>query len=333
MSLLPGCGNFAASMRSLRFLVIEPKARNAVALMAHPEPLEAGDVKQHRRDDPSTPGGTRGPRMPPGRASTRHPERLATPRALLDLTRALAVLDEVFWPEWDERYYSFEKERGGTCLARMRNGEGDLWYLLFLPNGAAVLRGFDHESSMNPYRGDDEKPWPGLFEGMPRTLQPWKHAADIEPGEVTFVMWHATRGPWRTGPIAFPPGKDPDGSEWLLEQLDGDPASYVRLAEARLERPIDRDAVRAVYAGALDGPTVGKLNPLADVTAVLKSARQMGLPMRKGLTTKKKLSTPTQPAPERRPLKERRAPPPGPAEGTAGTSRRDRPRASPPRAR
>jgi hypothetical protein len=64
-----------------------------------------------------------------------------------------------FRPEWDERFYSFDRERDGTCLARMRNGEGDLWYLLFLPSGAAVLRGFDHNSVMSPYRHDDERLW------------------------------------------------------------------------------------------------------------------------------------------------------------------------------
>jgi hypothetical protein len=191
------------------------------------------------------------------------------------------VLDEVFWPQWDERYYSFDKKRDGTCLAQMRNGQGDLWYLVFLPNGAAVLRGFDHESAMNPYRGEDETPWPGLFDGMPRSLLPWKNAVDIEPGEVTFVMWHTARGPWRIGPVAFPPGKDPDGSEWLLEQLDGDPESYVRLVEARLERAIDADAVRAVYGGVLDAPTILKLNPHADVASVMKSTRKMGFLMTK----------------------------------------------------
>jgi hypothetical protein len=134
------------------------------------------------------------------RASTRHPERLAPPAALLRLTRALSVLDEVFWPEWDERCYSLDRERDGTCLARMRNGEGDLWYVVFLPNGAAVLRGFDHNSVMSPYRHDDERLWPGLFEGMPRPLEPWKNAADIEPNEVTFVLWHLPRARWHAGP-------------------------------------------------------------------------------------------------------------------------------------
>jgi len=232
------------------------------------------------------------------RASTRRPERLSSPSVLLKLTRALAVLDELFWPQWDERYYSFDKSRDGTCLARMRNGEGDLWYLLFLPSGAAVLRGFDHESAMNPYRGDDEKPWPRLFEGMPRSLQPWKNAADIEPAEVTFVMWHLARGSWRTGPVAFPPGKDPDGSEWLLEHLDGDPASYVRLVVDRLERAIDEDAVRAVYSGVVDAPTLLKLNPNADVKAVLKSARKMGFLLPK--TRPRAETTKTRPTKTRR---------------------------------
>jgi hypothetical protein len=215
------------------------------------------------------------------RASTRHPERLAPPAALLRLTRALSVLDEVFWPEWDERCYSLDRERDGTCLARMRNGEGDLWYVVFLPNGAAVLRGFDHNSVMSPYRHDDERLWPGLCEGMPRSLQPWKNAADIEPNEVTFVMWHLPRARWQAGHVKFPPGKDPDGSEGLLELLDGDPASYVRYAEARLGHKVNLEAVRNVYGGVLDAGIIQKLNAHADTADILKSAREMGFPMAK----------------------------------------------------
>jgi len=244
--------------------------------------------------------------MTAARASTRRPERLPAPSVLLGLTRALAVLDEILWPDWEWRYYSFDKETDGTCLARMRNGEGDLWYLVFLPNGAAVLRGFDHESSMSPYRGDDETPWPDLFKGMPPSLLPWKNAADIEPGEVTFVLWRPARGRWRTGPISFPPGADPDGSEWLLELLDGKPASYARYAEARLARPIDLGAIRAVYAGALDAAIVAKLNPEADVTAVLKSASEIGFPMS---VRGAKPTTTRRPAPKRPPRPARAAAP------------------------
>jgi hypothetical protein len=228
--------------------------------------------------------------MPSGRPSTRHPERLAPPSALLKLTRALSVLDEIFWPRWDERFYSFDGERDGTCLARMRNGEGDLWYLVFIPSGGAVLRGFDHNSVMSPYRHEDERLWPGLFDGMPRSLQPWKNAADIEPNEVTFVMWHLPRARWQAGPVAFPSGKDPDGSEWLLELLDGDPASYIRYAGARLGHAGDLDAVRAVYGGALDARVIQKLNPQADTAGILKSSREMGF-----LISKTKSRTAAQP--------------------------------------
>jgi hypothetical protein len=111
---------------------------------------------------------------------------------------------------------------------------------------------------------------------MPRSLLPWKNATEIEPGEITFVLWHTGRGSWKTGAVAFPRGRDPDGSEWLLEHLDGDPASYVRLVEERLERPIDADAVRAVYKGKLDAATILRLNPAADTKAIMRSAKKIG---------------------------------------------------------
>jgi hypothetical protein len=242
------------------------------------------------------------PRVSSARASTRHPERLPSPSALLKLTRALSVLDEILWPDWDWRFYSFDKERDGTCLASMRNGEGDLWYLLLLPNGGAVLRGFDHNSVMNPYRHEDERLWPGLFDGMPRSLLPWKNAVDIEPHEVTFVMWHPPRGRWQAGSVTLPAGDDPDGSEWLLELLNGDPASYARYTDDRLGHAVDLDAIRAVYNGSLDARIIQRLNPRADESSILKAARKMGFPMSK-----------TKPKTQGKPVAQVAASPTGPA--------------------
>ncbi len=43
-------------------------------------------------------------------------------------------------------------------------------------------------------------------------------------------------------------GQDPDGSEFLLSNLDGQPATYQRYAAAYYERDVDVRSIEHVYA-------------------------------------------------------------------------------------
>jgi hypothetical protein len=201
----------------------------------------------------------------------------------------MALLDEIIEPRWDYRYYSFCQLKDATWLGSMRNGEGDLWYARFIGNGSAVIRGFDHESSMSPFRRRDNSVWPHLFDGMPQSLVPYRNAVDIEPKEVTFVLWHAKDDRWRTGPVEFPSGDDPDGSEWLLAPLGDDaPSSYVRYAVGYFGLPrLDVEAVRRVFAGQVDAATIATISPSAKADAILKSAHDMGFSMSKTSASKK----------------------------------------------
>jgi hypothetical protein len=62
---------------------------------------------------------------------------------------ALATLDAILSPDWQYRYYSFNRHwdrEARTRMASMRNGSGDDCFLLFFPDGTAALKGYDHES-------------------------------------------------------------------------------------------------------------------------------------------------------------------------------------------
>jgi hypothetical protein len=224
--------------------------------------------------------------------STRHPDQLSPPPVLRDRIRALAILDEILDPRWDYRLYSFSWMKDGTSLGGMRNGEGDLWFVRFTPGGGAVLRGFDHNSVMSPFLRAGGSLWPGLFENMPPALRRWRNAVDVEPEETTFVLWYAPGDRWRSGKVKLPPGDDPDGSKWLLAYMTADPATYRRQGAIRFGRDLPLGAIREVYEGRLDAPTILALNPLANVDAILKSAKEARFPMTKKTESTKEATPP-----------------------------------------
>jgi hypothetical protein len=71
--------------------------------------------------------------------STRDLSTLAAPRTLERLTQSIAMLEAIVSPEWEYRYFSFNRlwdESKGERMASMRNGSGDEYFLVFGPLGA-----------------------------------------------------------------------------------------------------------------------------------------------------------------------------------------------------
>ncbi|MEZ0446541.1 hypothetical protein [Cellulomonas sp. ICMP 17802] len=202
---------------------------------------------------------------------------------LRDRCRALAMLDAVMSPEWDGRYYSFDSGWGpGEEMASLRNGSGDEWSIVFSPAGA-FIRGFDHESEMSPFVRGGEL-WPGLVEGVPDAFA----SCVTEPAfsregtlSATICLWRESGDDgWRAGPVALPPGEDPDGADWLFEVLvDGTPSGYQRFAEEYYETPADLRAISAVFAlDPLTEALVERLNPETTVEELAGDIVQIGYP-------------------------------------------------------
>jgi hypothetical protein len=171
---------------------------------------------------------------------------------------ALAVADAVLCEDPGLRCFTFDAARGPAGpRASYADGSGNDWSITFLPAGA-YLRGFDHESPLSPWTRDPVSPWPGLLEHVPAQLQPAvADPADLVDGvlQVTVSLWRLTSdASWHAGAVEDPPADvvslwaDPDGSNSLFEQLDGEPDSYVAYAEEYFEQSVDRRAVAAVFA-------------------------------------------------------------------------------------
>ncbi len=164
--------------------------------------------------------------------------------------QSLAMLDAILCPEWEFRYYSFNREWGpGEQMGSMRNGSGDGFFAHFSPAGCWI-KGFAHEHPMAPYRVTPPQVRPGIYDAVPSAFEGCLREPAFSAANVTFCVWREAVDPsWSVGPVAFPADHpDPDGSESLLSILDGRPETYRAWAEDYYDRELNLASVEHVYA-------------------------------------------------------------------------------------
>ena len=167
----------------------------------------------------------------------------------------------------------------GEEMASMRNGQGDEWFCVFSSAGL-FLKGFDHESPMSPWAKQPPRVWPGVLNEVPETFKSFLTEPAFSMADTTFCIW---RGPedaeWRTGRIEYPSDQDPDGSEWMMSILDGDPQKYQSWAESYWERPISLELINHVYEHRpLSEEFVQSLNPKRDLRTLAKDIKDIAYP-------------------------------------------------------
>ena len=159
------------------------------------------------------------------------------------LLQSIAMLDAIFEPEWQHRYYSFnalwsESETMGS----MRNGQGDDLFVLFNAKGA-FIKGFVHDAAIVSRKVPAELFYRGLrleFEGCAKEPA-------FSPEKVTFCLWRLnSQRSWSHSDIPLPDA-DADGSASLLTMLDGSPETYRAWAMDYYERDISLASVAAIY--------------------------------------------------------------------------------------
>lgn len=166
-------------------------------------------------------------------------------------SQSLALLDAILSPEWQLRRFSFDADWApDEEVASLRNGSGDEYSITFAPAGAYV-RGFDHESEMSPYGHSPIAAWPGVVDEVPAEFAEFvAEPAFCDDGlpRVTLCLWRRRDDiNWRHGSVTFPAGADPDGADWLLEQLDGRPETYRSFALENYATKIDPAAISHIY--------------------------------------------------------------------------------------
>ena len=195
--------------------------------------------------------------------------------------QSMAILDAVLCPEWQFRCYSFNAAWcPGEQLGSMRNGSGDNFFAHFSPAGC-WLKGFAQEYPMSLFRTKPNLVWLGVLEAVPAEFAACLREPAFSVGIVTFCIWRRySDQSWQIGPIDFPVGHaDPDGSGFLLSNLDGRPETYWDWAKEYYEREVSLAAVEHVYQHwPLTPEIVGQLNPDLSPADLIADVKQIGYP-------------------------------------------------------
>ncbi len=139
--------------------------------------------------------------------STRDLSSLPDVPRLKALLQSMAMLDAILEPQWQYRYYSFNRHWSvGRQMGSMRNGCGEEFFALFNSSGCWI-KGFDHEAPMTPYLAKPIRVWPGVLDSVPAEFADCLREPAFSLEDTTFCIWrrHGEHG-WQLGPVSFPAG-------------------------------------------------------------------------------------------------------------------------------
>lgn len=198
-------------------------------------------------------------------------DHLPEPEKLKKLIKIHALLNIILCRDEWIRYHSFVPEwKDKISMAHIDNGSGDHLFILFAPQGT-IIKGFDHESELSPYARDEFEIWPGIYEGVPKTLLSLLEDEAIEHEDVTFCIWRETGDlDWQKGRVEMPEGED-DGSTFLIGTIFRTPKDFVEFAEGYFDLTLPIDIVANIYDGIpVTARMIQMLNPDCDVEDVLQ---------------------------------------------------------------
>lgn len=166
-------------------------------------------------------------------------------------------------------------------MASICTGGGDDLFLRFDKNGA-IMKGFDHESSMSPYIPDTHQIWAGIYDRVPASFSSFMKEPAFTIDDVTFCIWRLNEDrKWNCGTIKFPSENDPDGSRHLLRLYDNMPESYARFADGYYERELPLSAIEALYRHEpLTEKLVRDINPKIEFKDLKNDLEEIGYPQK-----------------------------------------------------
>ena len=188
--------------------------------------------------------------------------------------QALAMLNALLSPEWQDRCFFFDRQWApGQQLASVRDGSGNHAFVLFIGDGC-MLKTFDHERT--PVQ-DSSLFLQELAMQLPELYQEFLYEPAFVLEDVTAVSWFdLTRRQWQ---VAFPGSQEaaapPDELLRLLKS--GDLGECVVWAEDTYEVNAPLQSVRALYGHEpLTDQLVMSLNADLTVADVLGDMREIG---------------------------------------------------------
>lgn len=164
--------------------------------------------------------------------STENLQALPNPKDLQNLCKSLSALEAIFNPEWQDRYYSYQKNWAPfeECCT-MRNGSGNHMLILFKNDGACI-NGFTQESQLNSKQHQNKIRFKEILTNLPLEFQDFIYGEPVPSIGTTFCIWQSSKDQeWQTEISDLPDDDYRDGSLDILELLDGYPSTFKRWAE------------------------------------------------------------------------------------------------------
>jgi hypothetical protein len=183
-------------------------------------------------------------------------------------SKALAVLDAILIPEWEDRYFSFNCRWNSAQVERMasmRNGHGDEYFILFSQNGAVG----------KVYCDEDQLAHEAARAAVPPTFAGFMTEAAFSIATSTFFFWNVgTQGAWSVAPT------QPNGYAWL-GFLSRGPSVYREWVSAYLEKEVDSKAVDQVFETlTVTEKLVAQLNSDRDLSELAEDLDEIGTSIR-----------------------------------------------------
>jgi hypothetical protein len=202
--------------------------------------------------------------------STENLNLLPNPSDLKKICKSISALEAIICPEWEYRYYSYQKnwsENEEFC--EMRNGQGDQMLIVFNENGTCI-NGFAHESEMNGWKNipiEEKKSFTeklfgskkeiateftqiipkGVVENLPKLFNEFIFGEPVKSIGTTFCIWQTeVDNNWKIGKVDLPKNDYKDGSSDLLQLLDGKSITYKNWAENYYEEEFKERELKLV---------------------------------------------------------------------------------------
>lgn len=194
--------------------------------------------------------------------STENLNLLPNPKELQNICKSIFALEAIICPEWEYRYYSYQKDWSETEeFCEMRNGQGDQMLIVFSKNGTCI-NGFAHESKMNGWRNisiEEKKSFAkklfgskkeakteltqiipkGVVDDLSEIFNEFIFGEPVKSIGTTFCIWQTdTDNNWKIGEVDLPKDQYKDGSNDLLQFLDGKPLTYKNWADEYYEKKL-----------------------------------------------------------------------------------------------
>jgi hypothetical protein len=223
--------------------------------------------------------------------STDNLNLLPDPSKLKNICKSISALEAIICPEWEYRYYSYQKDWSETEeFCEMRNGQGDQMLIIFCGNGTCI-NGFAHESEMNGWKDEEIEEKTSFFkkilvskkdtkmeliqvipngvvDELPNVFNQFIFGEPVKSIGTTFCIWqNETDIDWKIGKINLPKDEYKDGSSDLLKLLDGKPSTYKNWAEEYYEedfkeRELKLELVEKIFNGVeITKELVKEINP------------------------------------------------------------------------